>query len=246
MAKLLYAICRANAAPNAQLSVLVGHVAAAWEGAPSVCALPCQLAIAPADLEKGTVSSFGLGGTIASAVIRAAHSQNCARSPDGTAYRRRSFVWLQPLRVHVARRGAHRLPRLCTAAALEPRSQRVVATHPGHLHVQRVRLRRACRERHGAGHGGAQRVSAPPIDGHNAHERSRAAMALLDRGAAAAPRGRPRAPLPESSSPQSSLLEPGKYPDTLSGAHVEISNMRKEMQRLADRVARLEAQLGGA
>ena len=92
----------------------------------------------------------------------------------------------------------------------------------------------------------AQRVSAPPIDpidAHNAHERAMAAMAQLDHGAdAAPPRGRPRAPQPRAL--ESSLLEPGSYPETLSAAHVEISSLRQEMRRLADRVARLEARFG--
>jgi acyl transferase domain-containing protein len=105
--KLLCALRWRNVPPNAQLAVVAPHVANAWENTPSACALPSQLAALPGGLLNGTVSSFGLGGTIASAVLRvAALAAEVVHRGDGRTYRRRSFSWLRPRRVHVAYRGA--------------------------------------------------------------------------------------------------------------------------------------------
>jgi acyl transferase domain-containing protein len=108
MTKLLCVLRRAQAASNAQLSVLAEHVVAAWRSAPGACVLPSQLVEMSALSLMGTVSSFGLGGTIASAVLRVT-----ALGGDGGAstfrwlkYRRRSSPWRQPLRAYIAWRGA--------------------------------------------------------------------------------------------------------------------------------------------
>jgi acyl transferase domain-containing protein/NADPH:quinone reductase-like Zn-dependent oxidoreductase len=132
MTKLLCAIGRAHAAPNAQLSVLSGHVATAWKSVPSVCALPSQLTASPTGLADGTVSSVGLGGTIASAVIRigAAVGQHGAGHPHWLAFRQRSFSWQRPVRVHVACRGTISGMVLCEQPAF------TTALGPNEVEVQ--------------------------------------------------------------------------------------------------------------
>ena len=108
LSKLLCAMRCTQAPPNAQLAVLAVHVVSAWESAPASCALPSQLTATPTRLVDGTVSSFGLGGTLASAVLRKqVLSQDGVYATAGYTYRRRSFLWRRPMRVHVKRRGAN-------------------------------------------------------------------------------------------------------------------------------------------
>ena len=106
LAKLLCSKRRDRAAPNAQLTTLAGHVGTSLMRSRSKCALPTQQTAAVA-CRDGMVSSFGLGGTIASAVLRVealvGQQQQHGRE---LAYHRRSFPWRRPLRVHVAWRGA--------------------------------------------------------------------------------------------------------------------------------------------
>ena len=104
--KLQSAMRRAQAAPNAQLLVLSAHVANAITQMAS-CVLPLQLAAAPLRQSSGTVCSFGLGGTIASAVLGvAALDGDRTHATHAFAFRRCSFPWQRLLRVLVERKGA--------------------------------------------------------------------------------------------------------------------------------------------
>jgi 3-oxoacyl-(acyl-carrier-protein) synthase/thioesterase domain-containing protein/SAM-dependent methyltransferase/acyl carrier protein len=95
---------RCDAGPNAQLRLINPHVGAALRG--RGCALPTQLGCltdasrrsSPTVVAHGTVSSFGLGGTIAHAVARSvpATGQEASTVPaavDRLVLRRRAFPW---------------------------------------------------------------------------------------------------------------------------------------------------------
>jgi hypothetical protein len=119
LTKLLSAMRCSHAPPNAQLKVVSGHIAAAWENAPSNCALPAQLAAVRTDTSPGygTGSSFGLGGTIASAVLRVMRRVRDRAHNLAFISRRRSFLWRKPMRVHIAWRGAFSGLVLCEQPA---------------------------------------------------------------------------------------------------------------------------------
>ena len=96
-----------QAAPNAQLRALNPHVGGAIRG--RGCALPTQLAplgagagggAAATALACGGVSSFGLGGTIAHAVVRSeeAAAGSLLTPASALVYRRRPFFWEIPRR----------------------------------------------------------------------------------------------------------------------------------------------------
>ena len=96
-----------QAAPNAQLRALNPHVGGAIRG--RGCALPTQLAPLGAGAGGGAaatapacggVSSFGLGGTIAHAVVRSeeAAAGSLLTPASALVYRRRPFFWEIPRR----------------------------------------------------------------------------------------------------------------------------------------------------
>ena len=89
-------LAQAQAAPNAQLRLLNPHVGAALRGV--VCALPTSLAPLPNGERTGGVSSFGYSGTIAHALLQAtAPAAPAAVAPATVAFRRRSFLWREPV-----------------------------------------------------------------------------------------------------------------------------------------------------
>ena len=83
------------------------------------------------------MSSFGLGGTIASAVLRVeALLDQQQQHGRELAYHRRSFPWRRPLRVHVAWRGAISGMVLCE----QPAFGSALAHNEVELQVQAVGL----------------------------------------------------------------------------------------------------------
>ena len=123
LAKLLSSALRAQSAPNAQLGVLSPHVGAALAGSLPVCALPLQLAPrdAASQPSSATACSFGLGGTIAAALLRArVPTYRPDPAPGAPVYRRRSFSWRVPQRVLVgAVKGAVAGLEVCAQPAFD-------------------------------------------------------------------------------------------------------------------------------
>lgn len=102
----LSAMLHSRTSRNAQLASMAEPVAAAWKIAATLCLLPTQLATSPAGPLYGTVNSFGLGGTIANAVLRVSHGKLITRPSFACMYRRHTFLWKCLLRAEVAYRGA--------------------------------------------------------------------------------------------------------------------------------------------
>ena len=104
MVKLLCAMTHPITAPNAQLARLSSGVASSVDS----CSLPVQVAAAPRDGTKdGVVSSFGLGGTVASVVLTVSvltRERGCAMCLQVS--RRRQFSWRRPVSVRITKRGA--------------------------------------------------------------------------------------------------------------------------------------------
>jgi acyl transferase domain-containing protein len=104
LARLLGAMHRNQVAPNAQLLKVAGPVANALAVPSAATHLSTSLCSSP-DLRYGTASSFGLGGTIASALL--IRNATLTMTPaTRLRLRRRSFSWIEPVCVHVAWRGA--------------------------------------------------------------------------------------------------------------------------------------------
>ena len=76
LAKLLCAQCQQEATPNAQLNKLALHISTTLRSDASTCLLPINLTAVPSGHLNGTVSSFGLGGTIGSALLQVQQSSD--------------------------------------------------------------------------------------------------------------------------------------------------------------------------
>ena len=84
-----------TAAPNAQLNELAPHVGAALDSAPASGVLPMHMTSVSCDMLNSIASSFGLGGTIASAVFRSGGVSQ--RPVERLCYRRQQFLWWRPM-----------------------------------------------------------------------------------------------------------------------------------------------------
>ena len=114
LAKLVCSMQRGLSAPNAQLVMCAAHVAMALDRVTAASALLSQQApsATPAEVQRGTLSSFGLGGTIATAVVRVGVSFPI--TPGGSeilpalVYKRRALTWvrIRPLCLKLVSRGA--------------------------------------------------------------------------------------------------------------------------------------------
>ena len=94
MSKLMSFVQQSRTMPNARLDVLATHVATAWakEGYP--VALPIQLTLVSSAVLQGAVNSFGLGGTIASVMLRGNNLPGAGKaSRRQVVMRRRLFIW---------------------------------------------------------------------------------------------------------------------------------------------------------
>ena len=89
---LLVALRKGSLMPNAQLRELNPHLVRAVAG--SSMMLPVQLAATLTARERGGVSSFGYGGTIAHAVLRAQSRAQPSAVSKRVHFRRCSFLWL--------------------------------------------------------------------------------------------------------------------------------------------------------
>jgi 3-oxoacyl-(acyl-carrier-protein) synthase/NADPH:quinone reductase-like Zn-dependent oxidoreductase len=130
MVKLLCALRHAQASPNAQLAVLAGHVATVWERSSLPMGLPTQISAMPAGPSCGTVCSFGLGGTIASVILRVTTPGLGVTVVRMLVYRRRSHHWRRPTRVRIAIRGA------ISGMVLSEQPAFLTALAPGHVEMQ--------------------------------------------------------------------------------------------------------------
>ena len=103
LTRLIGSLNHAQVPPNAQLTRLAQPVAIALLPKANAI-LPTNLATI-ADLQSGVASSFGLGGTIASAALQSTGlGQTAACKP--LWFKRCSFLWVRPVCLHVQWRGA--------------------------------------------------------------------------------------------------------------------------------------------
>ena len=104
LTKVVCALCRTETTPTAHLAVCSESVSSAIQCATAPLVLPQQRVKVAGEAVTGSVSSFGLGGTIASSVLRA-HRVAVYGKYCNLTYNRRSLPWQTPLSVHLGSPG---------------------------------------------------------------------------------------------------------------------------------------------